>query len=135
MVGFDDSSAALACEPPLTTVRQPVEDMAAEMARLLLRQINDPGHPAYQSHLRADARPPPVRLNSRLATGLSPAAAPTLLEVLDRVRRTLPRTRAGLVPPRRPDRSDLAAGLRQLSCASARSSSVGASSWVRVWRQ
>jgi DNA-binding LacI/PurR family transcriptional regulator len=39
VVGFDDSSAALACDPPLTTVRQPVEEMAAEMARLLLRQI------------------------------------------------------------------------------------------------
>jgi DNA-binding LacI/PurR family transcriptional regulator len=40
VVGFDDSSAALSCDPPLTTVRQPVEDMAAEMARLLLRQID-----------------------------------------------------------------------------------------------
>jgi DNA-binding LacI/PurR family transcriptional regulator len=39
VVGFDDSSSALACDPPLTTVRQPVEEMAAEMARLLLRQI------------------------------------------------------------------------------------------------
>jgi DNA-binding LacI/PurR family transcriptional regulator len=39
VVGFDDSSAAVACDPPLTTVRQPVEEMAAEMARLLLRQI------------------------------------------------------------------------------------------------
>ena len=45
VVGFDDSSAALACEPPLTTVRQPVEDMAAEMARLLLRQIGTPQTP------------------------------------------------------------------------------------------
>jgi DNA-binding LacI/PurR family transcriptional regulator len=45
VVGFDDSSAALTCEPPLTTVRQPVEDMAAEMARLLLRQIADPDTP------------------------------------------------------------------------------------------
>ncbi|HEY0454354.1 LacI family DNA-binding transcriptional regulator [Actinophytocola sp.] len=45
VVGFDDSSAALACEPPLTTVRQPVEDMAAEMARLLLRQIDNPETP------------------------------------------------------------------------------------------
>jgi DNA-binding LacI/PurR family transcriptional regulator len=45
VVGFDDSSAALACEPPLTTVRQPVEDMAAEMARLLLRQIDNPATP------------------------------------------------------------------------------------------
>jgi DNA-binding LacI/PurR family transcriptional regulator len=41
VVGFDDSSAALACDPPLTTVRQPVEDMAAEMARQLLRQVDD----------------------------------------------------------------------------------------------
>ncbi|MFI7273432.1 LacI family DNA-binding transcriptional regulator [Streptomyces sp. NPDC049879] len=39
VVGFDDSSSALASDPPLTTVRQPVEEMAAEMARLLLRQI------------------------------------------------------------------------------------------------
>ncbi|WP_027344536.1 LacI family DNA-binding transcriptional regulator [Hamadaea tsunoensis] len=43
VVGFDDSSAALSCRPQLTTVRQPLEDMAAEMARMLLRQIEDPG--------------------------------------------------------------------------------------------
>jgi DNA-binding LacI/PurR family transcriptional regulator len=43
VVGFDDSSAALACRPLLTTVRQPVEDMAAEMARLLLDRIDAPG--------------------------------------------------------------------------------------------
>lgn len=42
VVGFDDSSAALASRPLLTTVRQPVEDMAAEMARLLLELIDDP---------------------------------------------------------------------------------------------
>lgn len=46
LVGFDDSSAALACDPPLTTVRQPVEEMSAEMARLLLKQIGEPGTPA-----------------------------------------------------------------------------------------
>ena len=45
IVGFDDSSAALDCDPPLTTVRQPTEDMAAEMARLLLRQIEHPEIP------------------------------------------------------------------------------------------
>ncbi|WP_326700911.1 LacI family transcriptional regulator [Streptomyces sp. NBC_01754] len=45
VVGFDDSSAALACDPPLTTVRQPVEEMAAEMARRLLQQIGGPGGP------------------------------------------------------------------------------------------
>ncbi|MFH9466253.1 LacI family DNA-binding transcriptional regulator [Streptomyces clavifer] len=46
VVGFDDSSAAVACDPPLTTVRQPVEEMAAEMARLLLKQIGAPSGPA-----------------------------------------------------------------------------------------
>ncbi len=45
VVGFDDSSAALACDPPLTTIHQPVEEMAAEMATLLLRQIEHPGQP------------------------------------------------------------------------------------------
>ncbi len=43
VVGFDDSSAAAACDPPLTTVRQPVEDMAAEMARLLQQRIEGQG--------------------------------------------------------------------------------------------
>ncbi|MFD9339097.1 LacI family DNA-binding transcriptional regulator [Streptomyces sp. NPDC060028] len=42
VVGFDDSSAATACRPRLTTVRQPVEDMAAEMVRLLLDRVSDP---------------------------------------------------------------------------------------------
>jgi len=42
VVGFDDSRAALASRPLLTTVRQPVEDMAAEMAKLLMALIDDP---------------------------------------------------------------------------------------------
>ncbi|CAG7656066.1 LacI family DNA-binding transcriptional regulator [Actinacidiphila bryophytorum] len=42
VIGFDDSSAALASRPLLTTIRQPVEDMAAEMARLLMALIDDP---------------------------------------------------------------------------------------------
>jgi DNA-binding LacI/PurR family transcriptional regulator len=42
VVGFDDSSAALAARPKLTTVRQPVEEMGAEMARLLLELVANP---------------------------------------------------------------------------------------------
>lgn len=42
VVGFDDSSAALASRPQLTTIRQPVEEMAAEMAVLLLARVRDP---------------------------------------------------------------------------------------------
>ncbi|MDF6017321.1 LacI family DNA-binding transcriptional regulator [Streptomyces sp. JH34] len=45
VIGFDDSSAASACRPPLTTVRQPVEDMAAEMAGLLLDRLATPDRP------------------------------------------------------------------------------------------
>ncbi|MFI6096290.1 LacI family DNA-binding transcriptional regulator [Lentzea sp. NPDC051213] len=43
VVGFDDSAPALACRPQLTTVRQPVEDMAAAMADLLLESLEKPG--------------------------------------------------------------------------------------------
>lgn len=43
VVGFDDSSAALACRPLLTTVRQPVEAMAARMSELLLHALAAPG--------------------------------------------------------------------------------------------
>ncbi|AJE39175.1 LacI family DNA-binding transcriptional regulator [Streptomyces nodosus] len=39
VVGFDDSGVALASRPALTTVRQPVERMAADMARLLDEHI------------------------------------------------------------------------------------------------
>ncbi|MFF9489091.1 LacI family DNA-binding transcriptional regulator [Streptomyces sp. NPDC014676] len=35
VVGFDDSSVAVTCRPRLTTVRQPVEDMASTMSALL----------------------------------------------------------------------------------------------------
>jgi DNA-binding LacI/PurR family transcriptional regulator len=45
VVGFDDSSAALASRPKLTTIRQPVEDMGAAMAELLLARIKDPTLP------------------------------------------------------------------------------------------
>jgi DNA-binding LacI/PurR family transcriptional regulator len=42
VVGFDDSSAALAARPALTTVRHPLEDMAAEAARMLLVRVEEP---------------------------------------------------------------------------------------------
>ncbi|MGY5058604.1 LacI family DNA-binding transcriptional regulator [Streptomyces sp. 900105755] len=40
VVGFDDSGIAETCRPRLTTIRQPVEEMAAEMARLLDEHMN-----------------------------------------------------------------------------------------------
>ncbi|HEX4790175.1 MAG TPA: substrate-binding domain-containing protein, partial [Actinospica sp.] len=45
VIGFDDSSAATACRPRLTTVRQPVEEMAARMAQLLLERLDEPKAP------------------------------------------------------------------------------------------
>jgi DNA-binding LacI/PurR family transcriptional regulator len=42
VIGFDDSSAAVASRPRLTTVRQPVESMAARMARMLMERLDDP---------------------------------------------------------------------------------------------
>jgi DNA-binding LacI/PurR family transcriptional regulator len=45
VIGFDDSGAATACRPRLTTVRQPVEEMAARMAQLLLERLDEPKTP------------------------------------------------------------------------------------------
>jgi DNA-binding LacI/PurR family transcriptional regulator len=39
VVGFDDSISALSTEPPLTSVRQPLDEMGRTMASLLLRHI------------------------------------------------------------------------------------------------
>jgi DNA-binding LacI/PurR family transcriptional regulator len=39
VVSFDDSPFATAAEPPLTSVRQPIEEMGREMSRLLTRMV------------------------------------------------------------------------------------------------
>jgi DNA-binding LacI/PurR family transcriptional regulator len=43
VVGFDDSPIAETADPPLTSVRQPIEEMGAEMVRLLLEHTAHPG--------------------------------------------------------------------------------------------
>jgi DNA-binding LacI/PurR family transcriptional regulator len=45
VVGYDGTAVAMATRPMLTTVRQPIEAMGREMARLLLRRIERPGEP------------------------------------------------------------------------------------------
>jgi DNA-binding LacI/PurR family transcriptional regulator len=45
VIGFDDSIIARHTVPPLTSVRQPIEDIGRAMARLLLGQINNPAEP------------------------------------------------------------------------------------------
>jgi len=44
IIGFDDSIAAVCINPPLTTMRLPVEEMAAAATRLLLGGIPAAGH-------------------------------------------------------------------------------------------
>jgi DNA-binding LacI/PurR family transcriptional regulator len=43
VVGFDDAPMAATADPALTSIRQPIEDMGREMARLLLHEIRNPG--------------------------------------------------------------------------------------------
>jgi DNA-binding LacI/PurR family transcriptional regulator len=43
VVGFDDSTAAVQAEPPLTTIHQPFEESAAEAVRILNELIAMPG--------------------------------------------------------------------------------------------
>ena len=47
VVGFDDLGVAERTTPPLTTVRQPVEEMAERATRLLLERVDavEPSHP------------------------------------------------------------------------------------------
>ncbi|MFE7550198.1 LacI family DNA-binding transcriptional regulator [Streptomyces gardneri] len=48
LVGVDDSAVARHMDPPLTSVRQPIEEMGRTMARLLLQEIAAPGEPDEQ---------------------------------------------------------------------------------------
>jgi DNA-binding LacI/PurR family transcriptional regulator len=41
VIGFDDASVAAHTVPPLTTIRQPVDEMSRVTAELLLRQLTD----------------------------------------------------------------------------------------------
>ena len=43
VVGYDDIPAAEYCDPPLTTIRQPMREVGAVAARLLIQTIEEPG--------------------------------------------------------------------------------------------
>lgn len=45
VVGFDDSPAATLLSPPLSSVRQPLAEVAHHVIDLLLRRLRDPGAP------------------------------------------------------------------------------------------
>ena len=44
VLGFDDIPQAAHVHPPLTTVRQPLEEMGRTATRMLLEHIQDPLH-------------------------------------------------------------------------------------------
>jgi DNA-binding LacI/PurR family transcriptional regulator len=46
VIGFDDSPIAETTDPPLTSVRQPIEEMGREMVRLLAEQTSRPASAA-----------------------------------------------------------------------------------------
>ncbi|CAM5261727.1 HTH-type transcriptional regulator OS=Streptomyces glaucescens OX=1907 GN=SGLAU_30615 PE=4 SV=1 [Streptomyces glaucescens] len=48
VVGFEDSVLARHTNPPLTTVRQPVEELGRTMARILLDEITGAGRSAQR---------------------------------------------------------------------------------------
>jgi len=54
VVGFDDSSVAKHTDPPLTTVRQPTEEMGRTMARLLLEEIAAPSRTHHRVELATE---------------------------------------------------------------------------------
>jgi DNA-binding LacI/PurR family transcriptional regulator len=49
VVGFDDSPLSRMTEPPLSTVRQPVEEMGREMAEMLMRLVSGADGDTHQS--------------------------------------------------------------------------------------
>jgi hypothetical protein len=82
VVGFDDSPMARSADPPLTTVRQPVELLGGELIRLLLQMISSgdwtpstgSSAPSWSS-APARTRPPAATSNSRAR--IRPAAPTT----------------------------------------------------------
>jgi DNA-binding LacI/PurR family transcriptional regulator len=69
IIGFDDSPLAAATQPPLSSVRQPMEDMGREMTRLVLSMTALNTHGPLQKTLdptlsvrESTSRPVPVPL-------------------------------------------------------------------------
>ena len=52
VVGFDDAAVAERCDPPLTTIAQPLADMTPLLTELLLRQVEGTGEQAEHRVLR-----------------------------------------------------------------------------------
>ncbi len=54
LIGFDDSPLAASALPPLSSVRQPIEEMGREMTRLLIHSVRHAGDPPRRVILDTD---------------------------------------------------------------------------------
>jgi LacI family transcriptional regulator len=67
VVGFDNVPESALCDPPLTTVEQPIQRMGVEAVQILIKLIDDPKRPPVQVVLptklveRASTAPPAER--------------------------------------------------------------------------
>jgi DNA-binding LacI/PurR family transcriptional regulator len=54
VVGYDDIPAAEYCDPPLTTIRQPMQEVGQVATRLLIQAIEQPGMDQGEVLLKAE---------------------------------------------------------------------------------
>ena len=54
MVGYDDIPGAAFCHPPLTTMRQPMREVGARAAQLLIELIDDPKRERHEVLLKTE---------------------------------------------------------------------------------
>lgn len=54
VVGYDDIPVAEYCDPPLTTIRQPMQEVGRVATRLLIQAIEEPGPPQGAVLLKAE---------------------------------------------------------------------------------
>ncbi len=54
VVGYDDIPMAEYCEPPLTTIRQPMREVGAVATRLLIQAVEKPGAPQGEILLKTE---------------------------------------------------------------------------------
>lgn len=80
LVGFDDSAVARHMDPPLTTVRQPIEEMGRAMARTLLELMAQEREPAADGPgARGPGARPPGGAGADTAHGTPGLVLPTEL--------------------------------------------------------
>ncbi|MEU7028187.1 LacI family DNA-binding transcriptional regulator [Streptomyces sp. NPDC046275] len=68
LVGVDDSAVARLMDPPLTSVRQPIEEMGRTMARMLLRELAGEGEGEREGEGRAARQVLPTELVVRASS-------------------------------------------------------------------